>query len=61
MRLKCFNLLKAGVRAVREPSELPVLSGRRGRTLPEAIPSLKSHTTLTTVYAAGLRVSKVVC
>src|SRR6266511_1111705 len=45
----------------REPSKLPVVlsADEVGRFL-EAIPSLKSRTALTTVYAAGLRVSEVV-
>jgi len=45
----------------REPSKLPVVLGADEvvRFL-EAIPSLKSRTALTTVYAAGLRVSEVV-
>ncbi len=45
----------------REPSKLPlVLSADKVVRFPEAIPSLKSRTALTTVYAAGLRVSEVV-
>ena len=45
----------------REPRKLPVVLGADEvvRFL-EAIPSLKSRTALTTVYAAGLRVSEVV-
>src|SRR5262245_39337069 len=42
----------------REPSKLPVvLSADEVVRFLEAIPSLKSRTALTTVYAAGLRVS----
>jgi integrase len=45
----------------REPSKLPVvLSADKVVRFLEAIPSLKSRTALTTVYAAGLRVSEVV-
>src|SRR5882762_10152056 len=45
----------------REPSKLPVvLSADEVVRFLEAIPSLKSRTALTTVYAAGLRVSEVV-
>jgi site-specific recombinase XerD len=45
----------------REPSKLPVvLSVDEVVRFLEAIPSLKSRTALTTVYAAGLRVSEVV-
>jgi integrase/recombinase XerD len=45
----------------REPSKLPVvLSADEVVLFLEAIPSLKSRTALTTVYAAGLRVSEVV-
>lgn len=45
----------------REPRKLPVvLSGDEVVRFLEAIPSLKSRTALTTVYAAGLRVSEVV-
>ena len=45
----------------REPSKLPVvLSAEEIVRFLEAIPSLKSRTALTTVYAAGLRVSEVV-
>jgi integrase/recombinase XerD len=45
----------------REPSKLPVvLSADEVARFLEAIPSLKSRTALTTVYAAGLRVSEVV-
>ena len=45
----------------REPSKLPVvLSADEIVRFLEAIPSLKSRTALTTVYAAGLRVSEVV-
>ncbi|MGY3363384.1 site-specific recombinase XerD [Bradyrhizobium sp. GM2.4] len=45
----------------RKPRKLPVVLSADGvvRFL-EAIPSLKSRTALTTVYAAGLRVSEVV-
>ena len=44
-----------------EPSKLPVvLSADEVVRFLEAIPSLKSRTALTTVYAAGLRVSEVV-
>jgi hypothetical protein len=44
----------------REPSKLPVvLSADEVVRFLEAIPSLKSRTALTTVYAAGLRVSEV--
>ena len=45
----------------REPRKLPVVlsTGEVAHFL-EAIPSLKSRTALTTVYAAGLRVSEVV-
>jgi integrase/recombinase XerD len=45
----------------REPRKLPVVLGADEvvRFL-EAIPSLKGRTALTTVYAAGLRVSEVV-
>ena len=43
----------------REPSKLPVvLSADEVVRFLEAIPSLKSRTALTTVYAAGLRVRK---
>jgi hypothetical protein len=42
----------------REPSKLPVvLSADEVVHFLEAIPSLKSRTALTTIYAAGLRVS----
>ena len=45
----------------RQPSKLPVvLSADEVVRFLEAIPSLKSRTALTTVYAAGLRVSEVV-
>ena len=45
----------------REPSKLPVvLSADEVVRFLEAIPSLKSRMALTTVYAAGLRVSEVV-
>src|SRR5262252_422693 len=45
----------------REPSKLPVvLSADEVVRFLEVIPSLKSRTALTTVYAAGLRVSEVV-
>ena len=45
----------------REPSKLPVvLRADEVVRFLEAIPSLKSRTALTTVYAAGLRVSEVV-
>jgi integrase/recombinase XerD len=45
----------------REPRKLPVvLSTDEVVRFLEAIPSLKSRTALTTVYAAGLRVSEVV-
>ena len=45
----------------REPRKLPiVLSADEVVSFLEAIPSLKSRTALTTVYAAGLRVSEVV-
>jgi site-specific recombinase XerD len=45
----------------REPRKLPVvLSGEEVVRFLEAIPSLKSRAALTTVYAAGLRVSEVV-
>src|SRR5271156_7130879 len=45
----------------REPSKLPVvLSADEVVRFLEAIPSLKSRIALTTVYAAGLRVSEVV-
>jgi site-specific recombinase XerD len=45
----------------RQPSKLPVvLSTDEVVRFLEAIPSLKSRTALTTVYAAGLRVSEVV-
>ena len=45
----------------REPRKLPgVLSADEIVRFLEAIPSLKSRTALTTVYAAGLRVSEVV-
>jgi integrase/recombinase XerD len=45
----------------REPQKLPVvLSADEVVCFLEAIPSLKSRTALTTVYAAGLRVSEVV-
>jgi len=45
----------------REPNKLPVvLSADEVVCFLEAIPSLKSPTALTTVYAAGLRVSEVV-
>jgi integrase len=45
----------------RLPSKLPVvLSADEVVRFLEAIPSLKSRTALTTVYAAGLRVSEVV-
>src|SRR6266404_6777589 len=45
----------------REPRKLPVvLSTDEVAHFLEAIPSLKSRTALTTVYAAGLRVSEVV-
>ena len=47
--------------AAREPQKLPVvLSADEVVRFLEAIPSLKSRTALTTVYAAGLRVSEVV-
>jgi integrase len=45
----------------REPNKLPVvLSADEVVRFLEAIPSLKSRTALTMVYAAGLRVSEVV-
>jgi integrase/recombinase XerD len=45
----------------REPRKLPVvLSADEVVRLLEAVPSLKSRTALTTVFAAGLRVSEVV-
>jgi site-specific recombinase XerD len=45
----------------REPQKLPVvLSAEEVVRLLEAVPSLKSRTALTTVYATGLRVSEVV-
>ena len=45
----------------REPRRLPVvLSADEVVRFLEAVPSLKSHTALTTAYAAGLRVSEVV-
>lgn len=45
----------------REPQRLPVvLSADEVVRFLEAVPSLKSRTALTTVYAAGLRVSEVV-
>ena len=45
----------------REPRKLPVvLSADEVVRFLETIPSLKSRTALTTVYAAGLRVSEVV-
>ena len=45
----------------REPRKLPVvLSADEVARFLEAIPSLKSRTALTTVYAAGLRASEVV-
>jgi len=45
----------------REPRKVPVvLSTDEVVHLLEAIPSLKSRTALTTVYAAGLRVSEAV-
>ena len=45
----------------REPQKLPVvLSADEVVRFLEAIPSVKSRTALTTVYAAGLRVSEVV-
>ena len=45
----------------RKPSKLPVvLSADEVVRFLEAIPNLKSRTALTTVYAAGLRVSEVV-
>jgi integrase len=45
----------------REPRKLPVvLSADEVVRFLEAIPSLKSRTALTTVYAAGLRVSEVI-
>jgi integrase len=45
----------------RQPSKLPVvLSADEVVRFLEAIPSLKNRTALTTVYAAGLRVSEVV-
>lgn len=45
----------------REPQKLPVvLSADEVVRFLEAIPNLKSRTALTTVYAAGLRVSEVV-
>ncbi|MCP3441195.1 site-specific integrase [Bradyrhizobium sp. CCGUVB14] len=45
----------------RQPRKLPVvLSADEVVSFLEAIPSLKSRTALTTVYAAGLRVSEVV-
>ena len=45
----------------REPQKLPVvLSADKVVRFLEATPSLKSRTALTTVYAAGLRVSEVV-
>lgn len=45
----------------RQPSKLPVvLSVDEVVRFREAIPSLKSRTSLTTVYAAGLRVSEVI-
>ncbi|MGY3361716.1 site-specific recombinase XerD [Bradyrhizobium sp. GM0.4] len=45
----------------RQPRKLPVvLSADEVVRFLEAIPSLKSRTALTTVYAAGLRVSEVV-
>jgi integrase/recombinase XerD len=46
----------------REPRKLPVvLSADEVVQFLEAVPSLKSRTALTTVYAAGLRVSEVAC
>lgn len=46
---------------MRQPSKLPVvLSADEVVRFLEAIPSLKSRIALTTVYAAGLRVSEVV-
>ena len=45
----------------REPRKLPVVLGAEKSCASwSAIPSLKSRTALTTVYAAGLRVSEVV-
>src|SRR3974377_1713198 len=45
----------------REPQKLPiVLSADEVVRFLEAVPSLRSRTALTTVYAAGLRVSEVV-
>lgn len=44
----------------REPSKLPVVLSADEVVRFLAIPSLKSRTALTTVYAAGLRVSEVV-
>jgi len=45
----------------RKPRKLPVvLERRRGRALPGRDPSLKRRTALTTVDAAGLRVSEAV-
>ncbi|MGY4601492.1 integrase [Bradyrhizobium sp. GM22.5] len=49
------------IACARKPRTLPVvLSADEGVRFLEAIPSLKSRTALTTVYAAGLRVSEVV-
>jgi integrase/recombinase XerD len=55
------NTVPERIAYAREPSKLPVvLSADEVVRFLEAIPSLKSRTALTTVYAAGLRVSEVV-
>src|SRR3981081_59309 len=55
------NTVPERIAYARDPSKLPVvLSADEVVRFLEAIPSLKSRTALTTVYAAGLRVSEVV-
>src|ERR1700739_1740165 len=54
-------LIPERIAYAREPRKLPVvLSADEVVSFLEAIPSLKSRTALTAVYAAGLRVSEVV-
>jgi site-specific recombinase XerD len=55
------NAVPERIAYAREPHKLPaVLSADEVVLVLEAIPSLKSRTALTTVYAAGLRVSEVI-
>src|SRR5215467_6828567 len=57
----CQDTVPERITYARQPSKLPVvLSADEVVRFLEAIPSLKSRTALTTVYAAGLRVSEVV-